>query len=256
MSATIRTTKGTVSTQQTGYSITPIIETRFTDWNDGAAVAHKLENRRDDILLKRPTMEMSNDHLIGYNKNHSPPESSYKKFGKDLYERLQSHNRDTLWKYREDSAISQSADSEFKTYLLLAFASEVGLNSFQKQCALKQFMQLDLRQGTGRAEINALAICSLVANRDAERYGSEKIYHPQRSSENNDEAFQRLEDMLTDRFAKITKSTITKVYNKLSQGNPPTRHPSKWKGKVKRESCIPQNPSFASEQYDPSSDME
>jgi len=258
MSSEIRTTKGIDTVQQKGYSITPI-PTSFRDWNDGQAVAHKPENRRDDILLDRPTMEMGNNHCIGSgNTEETPPSQSYTFKNKNLYERFRSHNRDTWWQYRDDSTISKGAIADYKTYLIFAFSGEVGLNSLQRHRAFSRLMELDLKRGTGRTEMNALVICALVANNDSERYSSdsEKVYHPQRSPDNNDKEFQRLEKALRSRFPTVTKSSLTKVYNKLSQGNPPTRQPSKWEGQVKRESKIPRNPSAAPEQYDPRNNIQ
>jgi len=258
MSVQIRTTKGTDTIQQKGYSITPVPPT-FRDWNGGQAVADKPKNRRDDVLLDRPTMEMGNDHLIGNGDiEETPPSQSYTIKNKNLYERFRSHNRDTWWWYRDDSTISKGTIADYKTYLIFAFSGEVGLNSLQKHRAFSRFMQLDLKRGTGRTEVNALVICALVANNDSERYSSdsEKVYHPQRSADNNDKEFHRLEKALKNRFPTVTKSSLTKVYNKLSQGNPPTRQPSEWKGQVKRESEIPRNPSVAPEQYDPRKDMQ
>jgi hypothetical protein len=258
MSSHIRSTKGTDTVQQKGYSITPVRPT-FTDWNGGQAVAHKPENRRDDVLLDRPTMEMGNETKIGYNeKKHFPPSESVVVCGKNIFERFRAHGRDTWWQYRDDSTISKDVIADYKTYLIYAFSGEVGLNSLQRHRAFRQFMELDLKRGTGRTVVNAFIICALVANDDSEKYGldSEKVYHPQRSDDNNDKGFRRLEKAMRHRFPTVTKSFLTKVYNKLSQGNPPTRQQSKWKEQVKRESDIPQNPSFASEQYEPQSDGE
>lgn len=258
MSVQIRITKGTDTAQQGGYSLNPVLPT-FTDWNGGRAIAHKPENRRDDVLLDRPTMEMGNETQIDYSeKRHFPPSESVVVCGKNIFERFRAHGRDTWWKYREDSTISKDVIADFKTYLIFAFSGEVGLNSLQRHRAFSQFMELDLKRGTGRTEVNAFIICALVANNDSEKYSSnsEKVYHPQRSADNNDKEFRRLEEALKSRFPTVTKSSLTKVYNKLSQGNPPTRQPSKWEGQVKRESEIPQNPSVAPEQYDPQNDTE
>lgn len=255
MSIQIRTTEGIGDVQQNGYSISPVLQTRFTDWNGGLAVADKPENRRDDVLLERPTMEMGNRTELGYEKSEVvPPSESAAVDGKSLYARLDSHNRDNWWKYRKDSAVSKSADNGFKIGLIFAFASELGLNSFQKQRTLRRLFQLDLRRGTGGTEVNGFLLCALVANEDAKRYDSEKLYHPQRSPDKNDDSFQKLEDALRDRFPRVTKSALTKVFNKLSQGSPPTRAPERWKRIVKRNSEIPQNPSFVTEVHHPQSD--
>ncbi|TKX86470.1 hypothetical protein EXE43_08230 [Halorubrum sp. SS5] len=254
MSVEIRTTENTSSVHQQGYEITPVVRT-FTDWKAGQAVAGKPENRRDDVLLDRPTMKMGNRTAIDYDeKKHSLPSESVVLCGQDLYERLRSHNRDNWWQYREDSTISNDLIEDFKTHLIFAFSNELGLNSLQKQRAFSRFMKLDLRRGTGRTEVNAFMICALVANEDTKAYGSDKLYHPQRSDQNNDKEFQRLEEALKDRFSAITESLLTKVYNKLGQGDPPTRHRSQWKGKVKRECKIPNNPSVVTDQYDPRSE--
>lgn len=251
MSVQIRTSKGTDCVQEKGYSIRPVRPT-FTDWDGGQAVSQESENRSYSAQLDRATLEMGNETEICYDEEkHSPPSESVVFCDKNLYERLRAHNRDTWWQYREDSTISKDIIADFKEYLIFAFSSEVGLNSLQKQRAFSRFMELDLKRGTGRTEVNAFVVCCLVANKDAEQYGSEKIYHPQRLPENNDKEFQRLEEALKSRFRTVTESTLTKVYNKISQGNPPTRQPSKWRGKVRRKSVVPYNLSDVTDQYDP-----
>ncbi|RLM90556.1 hypothetical protein D3D01_16770 [Haloarcula sp. Atlit-7R] len=252
MSTQTRIKEASESVQEKGFSITSIPVQRFTDWNGGEAVAHKPENRRDDVLLDQPTMEMGNRTELAYDApGVSLPSMSHSINGKSLYHRLDSHNRDNWWQHREDSTVSKSADDEFKRYFMFAFGCELGLNNLQNIRAFRQLMRLDLRRGTGRTELNGFIICSLVANKDAEKYGSEKVYHPQRSAENNDDAFQRLEDALTGRFPRITKSKLTKVYNKLSQGNPPTRSRSKWKRVVEQESKTTDSSSAKPASYDP-----
>jgi len=249
MSVQIRQTESSNQIQGDGYSINPIIRQRFTDWNNGLAVADKPKNRRDGILLDRPTMEMGNRTEIGHDDpNVGPPEGSYVKNGQLFWERLDSHNRDTWWKYRTDSEMSQSLDEDFKCSLLLAFASELGMTSFQTHRAFRQFMRLDLPRATGRTELNSFLICSIVINQEAKKFDSNKVYHPQQPAESKDPSFQRLEEALVDRFARVTESSLTSVYNKLSQGDPPTRDPSAWKQKVKQHSLLPNNPSFVAEQ--------
>ena len=257
MSVELTQTKGIDPTDNQSYRITPNFPQRFTEWNDGLAIAGRPENRQDDVLLDRPTMEMGNRTEIGYDADGvSPPSQSHSIGGKSFYERLDSHNRDAWWEYRTDSTTSKNVDDGFKSYLLLAFSHEVGLNSFQSQIALRRFMRLDLKRGTGRSESNAFLICSLVANEAAERYGEDKVYHPQRSSDNNDAEFQGLEQSLIERFSAVTNSSLTKLYNKLSQGSPPTRCPSKWKGVVKHNSDVARNSSFVAQQYDPRTEDE
>jgi len=92
-----------------------------------------------------------------------------------------------------------------------------------------------------------LLLCGLVANESAERFDCDKLYHPQRPPERNDKGFQRLADTLVSRFKKINISQLTKVYNKLTQGDPPTRSTSEWKEFVARESFVQQVPSHARE---------
>jgi hypothetical protein len=256
MSVQIHAVHSTDSADQNGYSITPVISTRFTDWNDGMAVAENPENRRDDVLIDRPTMEMGNRTEVHHEKpGVRSPKGSYSKKGKSLYKRLDMHNRDTWWEYRRDNEMSSNVDADFKSSMLLAYASELGLHLLQKHKALKRFMQLDLPRATGRTELNGFVICVLVVNEDAEEFGSEKIYHPQRSPEKNDTQFQQFADALIDTFGKVTESTITRVLNKLSQGNPPTRNKKEWGGTVKRNSDAPR-PSYAYDHYDPQADVD
>lgn len=253
MSTQIRPIIGTDSTNHSGYHISAI-QPRFTDWNGGLAVSDESEDRREDIPIDRPTMEMGNETRIGYDPIvPSPPSESYVISGKDLYERLRSHNRDTWWRYRVDVDVSKSADIEFKRHLIKAFAFELELNEIQRERAYRRFMQLDLPRSTGRIETNAFLICSIGVNNDADEYDSEKLYHPQRSSENNDDSFQRLEDALTDRFPRITKSSLTKVYNKLQQGSQPIRQ-QPGREQTTNEYSPLERPSYASDHYDPTSD--
>lgn len=250
MSVKIRTTTGTGSVQAKGYSITPVTPT-FTDWKGGEAVADKPEEATTGPYTDRATMEMGNKTLIGTSDiEETPPSQSYIFKGKNLYERFRSHNRDTWWPYRDDSTISSDVIGEYKKHLIFAFSDEVRLNSYQKQRAFSRLLELDLPQGTGRTEQNAFIICSLIANADAEQYGNDKLYHPQRAAKNNNDQFERLEKSLISRFPKVTKSSLTKIYNKHKQGNVPTRQPSKWKGKVRRESKIPYNPSAVPDKHE------
>lgn len=250
MSVQIRPTTGTGTVQPNGYSITPVTPF-FTDWNGGEAVADKPEEATTGPSTDCATMEMGNGTLIGWgNIEETPPTHSYTIRNKNLYQRFRSHNRDTWWCYRDDSTISSDVIEDYKKHLIFAFADEVRLNSYQKQRAFSRFLELDLRRGTGRAERNAFIICSLIANDDAEQYGNDKLYHPQRAAKNNNDQFERLEKSLISRFPKVTKSSLTKVYNKHKQGSVPTRQPSKWEAKVKRESNIPYNPSAVSDHYE------
>jgi hypothetical protein len=252
MSVKIRTTTSTDSVQEKGYSITPVIPF-FTDWNGGEAVADKPEEATTGPSTDRATMEMGNETLIGTSDiKETPPSQSYIFKGKNLYERFRSHNRDTWYWHREDSTISSDVIGDYKKHLIFAFADEVKLNSYQKQRAFSRFLELDLRRGTGRTERNAFIICSLIANGDAEQHGNDKLYHPQRAAKNNNDQFERLEKSLISRFPKVTKSSLTKVYNKHKQGSVPTRQPSKWEAKVKRESNIPYSPSAVSDHYEQS----
>ena len=252
MSVTVRAIKGNKSLKQASVSVHPIRPIRFTDWNGGETIEDDDDQQQNDLQTDVATMQRGNETVIGFpggecDEIYDIPKCSYAISGKNKLERLRDNNRDVWWKYREDTNISKNADSEFKMHMLVAFACELGLNSYQRQRALRRFMKLDLRRGTGRGATNAFIICSLVANKEAEKHDSEKIYHPQRSSDSNDDSFERLQNALMERFPKITTSGLTKLYNKHSQGNPPTRHKSKWETAVKQESSIPQRP-FAPEQ--------
>lgn len=239
-----------------GFSITPVKEQKFRDWQGGKLAAAGKGDRRDDVLLSRPTMEMGNDHQIGYERKiHQPPENSVTISGKNLYERLRSHNRDTWWQYRVDSSIAKGADKDFKIYLIKAFGEELGLNPLLRQRAFRKYMKMDIPKATGRTQTNAFLVCVIVANEEARTFGGDKVYHPQRSAENNDKRFQKLADDLCRNFSEVTTESLTKIYNKYTQGSPPTRHPSEWKQVVKRHSIMSQNPSYASEDINPERDQ-
>jgi len=226
---------------------------KFTDWNGGKAVAAKPENRRDDVLLERPTMEMGNMTDLDLDPNDGsvrPPTTSVVIKGKDIYERMRDHNRDAWSYYRSDVDMSANVDKAFKIHLIGAVGTQVGLTPLQQQRLFRRFMELDIPRATGRSELNAFLLSAIVANTEAKASGRENVYHPQRNPENNDPDFQRLAEALMDRFPELTEATITSVYNKLAYGNVPTRHPVKWQSVIRRESFVPYHPSYPLDQHD------
>lgn len=222
-----------------------LLQVRFSDWNGGEAIAHKPENRRDDILLERPTMEMGNETLIRPEEGDPPSQSKIIK-NKTIYERLSDHNRDCWWRNRIDVITTKNVDRASKRHLVRVFTNQLEMSPCQTQLVFRDFMKLALSSFGLPRELVAFSICGLIANAEAEDRGSTKVYHPQRPASKNDPHFQRLAENLISGFDRITENAITSVFNKLSQGDRPTRHPDQWKSFVRKESFLP-FPSYALE---------
>lgn len=215
---------------------------QFRDWKGGEAITDEDDKQRQRTIGNRTKIE--------YEKS-IPPAGSYTIKGKNLYERLDLHNRDCWWWFREDVNVPKSADISYKRTLMAAISGEVEINRYQQHSAFEWLMKLDLTKTGLTVPLYAFCICALVANTEAVARGKEKIYHPQRAAENNDRDFQRLEDSLRSAHPRITKKTLTSVYNKLGQGSPETRANSEWKPIVRQEPFTPLRPSDVPNHFDP-----
>lgn len=213
----------------------------FTDWRGGEAT-----NRDDDHVgeedLRNLTMTAANWTNFDPREGRLPSESVTIK-GKNLWERLDSHNRDCWWRYRDDVDISASMNREYKHGLLWSLIGQAEMTPTQGEQAFEQLMELDLGRLGLPTPLIAFVLCALVWNEDARQDDSKREYHPQRNPENNDPYFQRLEERLIVSQRRIHKSSLTSVYNKLMQGEPKRRHPSTWKPYFRHRNLIPQNPS-------------
>lgn len=217
---------------------------RFTDWREWEAVTKKAENEIKWNNLKQITLSIGNQTEIGLGKENSPAGATWFK-KRDFYNRLDQHNRDCRWQWRNEVKISVSVDNGYKRTLIAAFCGEVGMNSYQRQRAFKQLMELDVRETGLSIALNSFVICALIVNDDATLYGEDNVYHPQRAPRNNDPHFLRLEESLVEAHPRITKGAITSAYNKLSQNTAPVRSQDRWTAVVQQESFIPLRPSYA-----------
>lgn len=222
--------------------------TRFTDWREWETVTKRAENEIKRSHLKQRTLSMGNQTEIGLDKENPSAGATWLK-RKDFYTRLDQHNRDCWWKWRADVKISVSADNGYKRTLIAAFCGEVGMNSYQRQRAFKQLMELDVRQTGLSVALNSFVICALIVNDDAALYGEDNVYHPQRAPRNNDPNFLRLEESLVEAHPRITKGAITSAYNKLSQNTPQVRSQERWAAFVQRESFVSMRPSYALREF-------
>lgn len=229
MSIEIARTTSTDRLGEKGFKITRLLP-EFTDWNDRNPDQGKTDSGQEKIPVDTYTMRIGNRTDLDLDSDDvSQPTNSVVICKKNFYERLDSHNRDTWWEYRADAETWRNLDNPFKQHVIDAFGLQLGMNSYQKQQAFTWLMKLDLPRMGVNSELIAFVICAIVTNKSAESYGDDNIYHPQRAPRNNDPHFQQLEDVLIRRFSRITKSAITSVYNKLTNGDPPTRPPSDWR---------------------------
>lgn len=217
----------------------PTFIPRFTDWRGGCGPNNDPDPENEQRLVNR-TLAMGNWTTLDPYEENSPAHA-IDWDGKTHFERLDRHNRDCWWKYREDVDVRASTDRRYKQVLVDVFAGQLDLNAYCRECAFEELMSLDLRRTGWSVVMNAFVVCAIVANEEAKRYGEENLYHPQRSDERNDAAFLRLEQYLIERYPRIAKATLTSVYNKLTQGTPRRRAPETWKPYFRHEPLVPQD---------------
>lgn len=194
----------------------------FTDWH---TTLDREPSEAEEQTARNESLALGNVTSVG-----RPDDAERTRY----YDRLDSHNRDNFWKYRTDSEISQSADTQFKRKTLLAFAHQVSLSPLQRQVALNRFLELDLPRSGHRTEVVAFCVCAVVLNEDAEDYfGKRKPYYPTRNPENNHSEFATLQTRLIERWGAVTESRILSVYQKVRQESLPTSN-----GGVSRQARI------------------
>lgn len=185
--------------------------TEFTDWH---TTCSNEPSEAEKKKAREKTLEIGNKTSVG---QYSDDERTAK------YDRLDKHNRDNYWGYRNDVSISQSTDIQFKRNALLAFAHQLSLTPLQRQVALNQLLSLDLPRCGHRTEVIVFCVCAGVVNDDAESYFcTEKPYYPTRKPDNNHSAFATLQAQLIERWERITESRILSVYQKVRQQSLPT----------------------------------
>lgn len=195
------------ATDEPQVSPTPGDAIGFTDWDP---TKNDEPTEAEEQAARETTLSIGNATTVGpFENGHQP----------DKYDRLDKHNRDNFWEYREDVSVSQSGDIQFKRKALLAFAHQLSLSPLQRQVALDRFLELDLPRCGHRTEIVVFCTCAVVLNEDAEKYfGEEKPYYPTRNPENNHSSFAMLQAKLIERWGAITESRILSVYQKVRQG--------------------------------------
>lgn len=226
MSATSTTTEIGVQTLTTA---TP----SFTDWKPSI---EREPTESDERIAREQSLEIGNVTEIPWRKVPGTKQYHYK--------RLDDHNRDCYWKYRDEVNMPNDCDNKFKRHILFATAGQVGLSRFQRRRALNRLFRLNLPKFGMRTDVVAFCLCGLILNEDAERYGDDIPYHPARNPENNPDHFTFVESQLIETKGRTNKKYIQKVWGKLSQGNPPTRRDEEWKPFVRTHSKIQNHPSY------------
>jgi hypothetical protein len=230
MSTTKPTATATDSSSDTGSkNLNP-----FTDWGH--------EEHDKSIPTDEATLAMGNQTdfypqspVTG--NSHNPSEDASTANTDGLIHRMRKHNRDIWWAYRDDVALSESLDNQYKRGVIGSFVTHLGLSDLLAQRAFEWFMRLDLQRMGLRIEMVAFAICISVVNEQADRYGdSGRAYDPQHSNVDKKEDFRDLQDDLISRYKTVSTAQITSAIQKIEQGNPPTRPKRKWKHFVKNES--------------------
>jgi hypothetical protein len=165
----------------------------------------------------------------------------------ERFERLDQHNRDNYWKFREDVNVARDYDRQLKLKSTLGIASQLGLSDFHTQVVIDQLFEIDGQRFGERNEAVAFCLCAIVVNEEAEQTGAGKVYHPARNDSNNDQRFVRVQNQLVDCFDRITKSRLQGVYAKLKQGEPPLRDDDETRKFVRSNSVVQRRPSFTPE---------
>ncbi|MEA1931942.1 MAG: hypothetical protein U9O06_10385 [Euryarchaeota archaeon] len=220
---------------------------QFTDWQGGEGVGRREKQEKQTRLAHR-NLAIGNRTELDLRKATAPSVSGPIE-KKSYFKRLDLHNRDCWWRWRSDVNISNAVDNAYKKTLVAAFCGQLELNNYQNQLVFAKFMSLDLPKMGLPAPLYAFVVCALIMNKAAEAYDEENVYHPQRAAENNDAHFQRLEESLVSAYPRITKKILTRVYNKLSQGNPPIRDDEEWSTFVRQDPFVSLYPSYASGRF-------
>lgn len=222
----------TTTTGETGVQPKTTTHSSFVDWR---ALNEAGPSEEDEQRARERTLEIGNRTEIHWRKEGVKNKAKYK--------RLDLHNRDCHWEYRDDVDVSRDVDNQFKRESLLALAGQLCLSSLQRRMALNRLFRLDLQKFGMRSDVVAFCICGLVLKQEAERYGDDTPYHPARNPENNPSPFVRVEAQLIEAKGRTTKNYIQKVWGKLTQGNPPTRSNDEWMPFVRAHADIQNHPS-------------
>jgi len=169
------------------------------------------------------------------------------------WNKLDSQNRDTWWKYRDDVSVWESADAQYKIGMVSAFGLQLGMNDLLIQKAIIRLMEIDVpRLGLNLEEV-AFCVCGVVVNENAkERYRDEgekpfrdekePLYNPYRKDENNPEEYVQLANRIIERFERASMKRIRSCWQKLSQSGVPERKAQHWRPAVKNDPFVPLHP--------------
>jgi hypothetical protein len=201
----------------------------------------------EEARARKRSLETDNETEVGYDHKtdfFNPSRLSYEK--REHYKKLDRHNRDNHWEYREDVDVGQDCDQQLKLKTALGLASQLSLSDFQTQLVLDRLFQIDGRRFGQRTEAVVFCLCAIVVNEEAgERYGDGNVYHPARSDSNNDDEFVRVRDQLTETFGPITESRLYSIHGKLTQGNPPETNNEDTQQFASSNSTVQRHPSYA-----------
>jgi hypothetical protein len=162
---------------------------------------------------------------------------------KDRYRKLDNHNRDCHWEFRDEIDVSERVDRQFKRHKLFAIAAQLELTPLQRREAFARLFEIDLPEFGMRTDVVSFCLCAIVVRNDAERLGGDSPYHPSRNSENNEPTYARVESLLIEAPGRTDKSYIQKTWGKLAHGNPQLRDDDSWRTFVDSSSEVQQHPS-------------
>lgn len=222
----------TTTTDQTAVQPSTTSVSSFTDWKPPE---EREPTQAEEQEARERTLEIGNITEIHWKK--APIDR------RDYYKRLDDHNRDCWWKFRDEIDLSYDCDNEIKRHILFAFAGELGLNQYQRRKALNHLFRLDLPKFGMRTDVVAFCLCALVLKSEAKRYGDDGPYNPHRGPENNKDRFVSVESQLIETRGRTNKTYIQKTWGKLIYGNPPSRCDEEWKPFVQSLSKIQTHPS-------------
>lgn len=238
-----------VTAQQSDASV-PTAEPHIEPFVDWDSVSDSDEPSEEKLRKAREeTLDLGNRTEIHYDSDeYRDAKIRTKKdyYRSNKYHRLDQHNRDNIWRWRTDADVQESQDFQYKRHTVLALGSQLGLSELERQKAFERIFALDLQQMGVRTDLVAFCVCALVSNEDpTERYeDGERIYHPQRSDENNPDAFVRVQDHLIEAHGTITRSAIQSVFQKIAQDTPSSEGVKQWDKFIEETAVTDRRPSY------------
>jgi hypothetical protein len=115
-----------------------------------------------------------------------------------------SHNK---WRTKEGKRKQRRQEKE-DTFAVVA--NQLELTPYRRQQTEMAFMQLDLQRLGLPMELVAFCLCALAARQDG------RMYHPNRSDENNDAQFLEFAQSLSEREQSLIVKTLNRLQHRLS----------------------------------------